>query len=37
MAQARRKASQDRPRLVKIGPMQLEGILRVPEPVMGLS
>ena len=36
MAQARRKGSQDRPRLVTIGPMQLEGILSVPEPVMGL-
>ncbi len=36
MAQARRKVSQDRPRLVTIGPMQLEGILTVPEPVMGL-
>jgi putative phosphoribosyl transferase len=36
MVQARRKVSQDRPRLVTIGPMQLEGILSVPEPVTGL-
>jgi dienelactone hydrolase len=36
MAQARRKVSQDRPRLVTIGPMQLEGILSIPEPVTGL-
>jgi dienelactone hydrolase len=36
MTQARRKVPQDRPRLVTIGPMQLEGILSVPEPVTGL-
>ena len=36
MAQVRHKVSKDRPRLVTIGPMQLEGILTVPEPVMGL-
>ena len=36
MAQARYRVSKDRPRLVMIGPMQLEGILTVPEPVMGL-
>ena len=36
MAQARYRVSKDRPRLVPIGPMQLEGILTVPEPVMGL-
>ena len=36
MAQVRHKGSKDRPRLITIGPMQLEGILTVPEPVMGL-
>jgi putative phosphoribosyl transferase len=36
MAQTRHKVSKDRPRLVTIGPMQLEGILTVPEPVSGL-
>jgi len=36
MAQARYRVSKDRPRLVTIGPMQLEGILTIPEPVMGL-
>ena len=36
MGQARYRVSNDRPRLVTIGPMQLEGILTVPEPVMGL-
>lgn len=36
MAQARYRVSKDRPRLVTIGPMELEGILTVPEPVMGL-
>jgi predicted alpha/beta-hydrolase family hydrolase len=36
MTQARRKVSKDRPRVVAIGPMQLEGILTVPEPVAGL-
>jgi putative phosphoribosyl transferase len=36
MTQVRRKVSKDRPRLVAIGPMQLEGILTVPEPVTGL-
>ena len=36
MAQARYRVSKDRPRLVTLGPMQLEGILTVPEPVMGL-
>jgi len=36
MAQARRRVAKDRPRLVAIGPMQLEGILTVPEPVKGL-
>ncbi|HLC09453.1 MAG TPA: alpha/beta family hydrolase [Methyloceanibacter sp.] len=36
MAQARFRVSKDRPRLVTIGPMQLEGILTVPEPVIGL-
>jgi pimeloyl-ACP methyl ester carboxylesterase len=36
MTQARRNVSKDRPRVVAIGPMQLEGILTVPEPVAGL-
>ena len=36
MAQARYRVSKDCPRLVTIGPMQLEGILTIPEPVMGL-
>jgi dienelactone hydrolase len=36
MAQLHHKVSKNRPRLVTIGPMQLEGILTVPEPVMGL-
>jgi pimeloyl-ACP methyl ester carboxylesterase len=36
MAQARYRVSKDRPRLVTIGPMQLEGILTIPEPVIGL-
>ncbi len=36
MAQARHRVSKDRPRSVTIGPMQLEGILVVPEPVAGL-
>lgn len=36
MARARHEVSPDRSRLVTIGPMQLEGILTVPEPVMGL-
>ena len=36
MAQPRRRVSKARPRLVAIGPKQLEGILTVPEPVMGL-
>jgi len=36
MAQARRRVAKDRPRRVAIGPMQLEGILTVPEPVKGL-
>jgi len=36
MAQARYRVTNGRPRLVTIGPMQLEGILTVPEPVMGL-
>ncbi len=36
MTQVRREVSKDRPRLVAIGPMQLEGILTVPEPVAGL-
>ena len=36
MTQVRRKVSKDGPRLVAIGPMQLEGILTVPEPVTGL-
>jgi pimeloyl-ACP methyl ester carboxylesterase len=36
MTQIRREVSKDRPRLVAIGPMQLEGILTVPEPVAGL-
>jgi putative phosphoribosyl transferase len=36
MSQVPRQASKDDPRRVTIGPMQLEGILTVPEPVMGL-
>jgi len=36
MAQTGRMVSQDRPRLVTIGPKQLEGVLSVPEPVIGL-
>ena len=36
MVRARHEVSQDHPRLVTIGPKQLEGILTVPEPVMGL-
>lgn len=36
MARARHEVSPDRSRLVTIGPMQLGGILTVPEPVMGL-
>ena len=36
MAQVHYKVSKDRPRLVTIGPMRLEGILTIPEPVMGL-
>lgn len=36
MTQDRRKVSKDRPRVVAIGPLQLEGILTVPEPVTGL-
>jgi dienelactone hydrolase len=36
MSHVRRQVSKDGPRRVAIGPMQLEGILTVPEPVMGL-
>jgi pimeloyl-ACP methyl ester carboxylesterase len=36
MAKARYRVSKDRPRFVRVGPMQLEGILTIPEPVMGL-
>lgn len=36
MTQVRYQVSKDRPRLVTIGPMRLEGILTVPEPAMGL-
>ena len=36
MAQARFRVTKEGPRLVTIGPMQLEGILTVPESVMGL-
>lgn len=36
MAQVRYRVSKDRPRFVTVGPMQLEGILTIPEPVMGL-
>jgi len=36
MAQVHYKVSKDRPRFVTIGPMRLEGILTIPEPVMGL-
>jgi putative phosphoribosyl transferase len=36
MGKAHRQVSEDRPRLVRIGPMQLEGILTIPEPVRGL-
>lgn len=36
MTQARDNMPTDGPRLVTIGPKQLEGILTVPEPVMGL-
>lgn len=36
MTQVRYQVAKDRPRLVTIGPMRLEGILTVPEPAMGL-
>lgn len=36
MAQAGREILPDRPRVVTVGPKRLEGILRVPEPVVGL-
>lgn len=36
MSHVRRQVSKDGPRRVTIGPIQLEGILTVPEPVMGL-
>lgn len=36
MAHVRYRVSKDRPHFVTVGPMQLEGILTIPEPVMGL-
>lgn len=36
MSHVRRQVSRGGPRRVAIGPMQLEGILTVPEPVLGL-
>jgi len=36
MSNVRRQVSKEGPRRVAIGPKQLEGILTVPEPVMGL-